>query len=344
MNQMFVVSSYKSVGCTFLDWSIYYLSGQQQFYNVEQQQWIPLSVNPINNINAHGHFKNHPQGLEETQTYLNHLLNINGLTSCYPYSMSIVDAAEKFQIEINNGIEDDDFAKIHDAQKNEYNQILNLVATSPVKLIYIDLSPESILYTIENRSTESTVLKNPQKNKQYTKQQQQIDYETLFFKNSADTWKNLNLTSIWDQREHQALCTRPFDISQSIAVCVDSTHLRLDSRLWWTAGEFVIKKVFDYLSLSLDIDRFSTWRSIYQQWQQPRLKSLEFIFNHQHIVNCIVNNLWCEIDLSFEQEVVIQHCLIYQHNLNLKTWGLKKFPNNTKLLHQLLEPNIHPIA
>ena len=35
--------------------------------------------------------------------------------------------------------------------------------------------------------------------------------------------------------------------------------------------------------------------------------------------------------------------LIYKYGLNLKTWQLEKFPNNTKQLHELLEENIHPI-
>jgi hypothetical protein len=71
---------------------------------------------------------------------------------------------------------------------------------------------------------------------------------------------------------------------------------------------------------------------------------LEFCYNYKHIVDSVVNNWYYQIDLTFEQEVVIQHCLIYQHNLNLKTWELTKFPSNTQDLHKLLEPNIHPIT
>ena len=48
--------------------------------------------------------------------------------------------------------------------------------------------------------------------------------------------------------------------------------------------------------------------------------------------------------LTLKQESIIQHCLIYWHNLNLKTWGLTHFPNNARLLHQLLEPNIHTVT
>ena len=48
------------------------------------------------------------------------------------------------------------------------------------------------------------------------------------------------------------------------------------------------------------------------------------------VFDAIVHNWYYEIDnLTFEQEVIIQHCLIYQHGLNLKTRQLEKFPSNT---------------
>jgi len=78
-------------------------------------------------------------------------------------------------------------------------------------------------------------------------------------------------------------------------------------------------------------------------WQKKQLDLLDFCYNQPHIVDAIVNNLYYEIDLTFDQEIIIQHCLIYQHGLNLKTWQLEKFPNNTQDLHKLLEPNIHSV-
>jgi hypothetical protein len=102
-----------------------------------------------------------------------------------------------------------------------------------------------------------------------------------------------------------------------------------------------MKKSLAHLKFDLDTSKLESWQQIYKKWQQPQLDSLEFMFNCQRIVNSIVNNHWLEIDLTFEQEVVIQHCLIYHHGLNLKTWMLEKFPNNTQELHKLLEPNIH---
>ena len=100
----------------------------------------------------------------------------------------------------------------------------------------------------------------------------------------------------------------------------------------------------NWVELPIDNDRYNQWVPIYEDWQQIQMNSLRFQYNYKHIVDCVVNNWSYNIDLTFDQEVVIQHLLIYQHNLNLKTWQLKKFPGNTKDLHLLLEPNIHPLT
>ena len=49
-----------------------------------------------------------------------------------------------------------------------------------------------------------------------------------------------------------------------------------------------------------------------------------------------------KFNLDLMQEAAIQRELIYNYSLNLKTWQLEKF-TNTKQLHGLLEPNLHPI-
>ena len=57
MNKLICCTSNRSVGCTFLDWSIHFLSGQNKFFNVDQRAWIDLAKNPLDTLNAHGHKK-----------------------------------------------------------------------------------------------------------------------------------------------------------------------------------------------------------------------------------------------------------------------------------------------
>ena len=46
-------------GATFLDWSFHYLKGNDHFWNHEKGL-MPLTSDPLQDINAHNHFKNHP--------------------------------------------------------------------------------------------------------------------------------------------------------------------------------------------------------------------------------------------------------------------------------------------
>jgi hypothetical protein len=341
--KMFAVSSYRSVGCTFFDWSIHYLSGQKNFYSIKNCDWGNLSSNPVTKINAHGHLKNHPRGLNSTKKCIEHLKTVPAITSFYPTPLTLPEAAHSTGITLDGNTTQQDFQKIFSKQKQDFVDTIHYIADQHIDLIYVDTAPESVLYFIENRSREGTVTKIPNGQTVYSLEQIQKDHQELFFKDSLDTWSGQALTEKWDERERLALCSRPFEFDAP-DIALQTPHLKIDSRSLWVNGEHCVKKSLTHLGLSLDESRWDHWIKIYKQWQQPQIQNLEFVFNYHNIVNAIINDLWLEIDLTFEQEVVIQHCLIYHHNLNLKTWKLEKFPNNTRLLHQLLEPNIHPIV
>jgi hypothetical protein len=169
------------------------------------------------------------------------------------------------------------------------------------------------------------------------------EFQEIFFSSSAADWTAQNLNNIWDQRERMALDTRPFDLPLFNQIDLTQPHLWIGCQQLWQQPEKTLTKILEYCELNIDQTRLRLWRPIAHQWQQMQLQLLEFGLVYQHIVDATVNNWNYAIDLSFEQEVIIQHCLIYQHNLNLKTWQLHKFPNNTQALHQLLEPNTHPV-
>ena len=338
--KMFAVASFNSVGCTFLDWSLHYLSGQKNFYHTRSKTWIPLVSDPVSGSNAHAHLKNHPRGLERTKTCVELLNTISGVTSFYPTPLTLKESAASIGIDFNNTTSQQDFEKIFSKRKQDFVDTINYIADQKIDLVYVDVAPECVLYFIEPRTHENTVTKDPDGSTLYTKEQIKTDFQDLFFNDSVNAWANQKLTSKWDERERLALCSRPFDFYPADIV-LQTPHLRLDARSLWINGEATMKKSLAHLKFDLDTSKLESWQQIYKKWQQPQLDSLEFMFNCQRIVNSIVNNHWLEIDLTFEQEVVIQHCLIYHHGLNLKTWMLEKFPNNTQELHKLLEPNIH---
>jgi hypothetical protein len=251
-------------------------------------------------------------------------------------------ACKSLGLELPQLLDQDLTKKIQIKQTQDWGDTLNYCLEQNLKVIYIELNQKSFLYTKPIRSLERMFFES---RPAQCAQEAITHMDDLFFQNAHKVWQQKGLVNIWDQREFLALCRRPFD-NCYIDCAFDHTrpHLWVDSQSLWYNGQHAMEKIMDFCELTIDKKRWKQWFAVYRKWQHLQFKILEFTFNYQHIIDAIVNNWYYKIDeLTFEQEIIIQHCLIYQHGLNLKTWGLKKFPGNTKELHQLLEPNIHAV-
>ena len=328
----------KQVGCTFLDWSIYFLTGQTEHFNTETESWASLVQNPLQGLTAHGHPRNRAHGLKQTQQTISRLQDLNALGSFYMIPPIIIDSAKEL------GINPQTITKSHwDIISNHratfYNKSLSMAAKQDLKIIFVSLDDNLKMFA----NTTRYLGKMPFENRTAESIEEITDsVDRLFFNDSIDTWNSLGLDTLWDKRERIALKQKLFDYDP-IKVELDFDHYWVDVQNLWYNGEREIPKILAWLGLTLNPDKFKEWKPIYQKWQEIILDTLQFQYNHKHIVDSIVNNWSYAIDLTFEQEAFIQHCLIYQHNLNLKTWQLEKFPNNTQDLHKLLETNIHPL-
>lgn len=342
MNNKICVTSHKSVGCTFVEWSLHFLSGQTQYYSVKLNQWLPLSQNPLTEINAHGHHKNHPSGYDNTQLYIekfNSLPN-NAIYSMYPFRLHLDVAAEQAQIALDQIHQPVVMNQLFEFINNDYNKTLQFCCEQQVQLIFVSQDVRVALYHMTHRQLERYVTRPERPT---SEQDLKNETQEVFFKNSISQWKELNLTEIWDVRERMALDIRPLLSVEEYKFDLKLPHYWVNCLDLWTRTENTLKNIMNYLNLEIDADRWQSWLPICKAWQEQQLSLLEFCYNQPHIVESIVNNWYYEIDLTFDQEVLIQHFLIYQFGLNLKTWQLEKFPSNTQDLHKLLEPNIHAI-
>ena len=335
MSQTIVsITSIPSVGATFVDWSIQFLSGQTKHYYAKDNCWIDLVDNPVVNDNAHNYKKNHPDGINQTIEILeNFSQQKDGLFTFYPTATKY-NTAYKQLTQCNE-------TQLMDYIRDDFQKIFEL-CSQKTKLIFIDSSPEISLYHIRMRRLGNLLFKEGQ-NGDAEELQQEVD--NYFFKDSFD---HFNSNNKWDIRERRALNLRPYNVSigsiSDIKINFSLPHLWIDSRSLWTLGDVTLKKIMNYIGLSIDPERFKQWLPVYQQWARRQLEILDFCHELPHIIDSIVNNWDYQLgDLLFEQEVAIQHFLIYKHNLNLKTWQLEKFPTNTKDLHKLLETNIHSV-
>ena len=346
-NNIICATSPTSLGCTFVDWSIQFLSNQSEYYSIEENQWIPLSHNPLIKINAHGHKRNLALGFENSCLYIAELRRkkFKGVMSLYSFPVHPQIAKKHLEIDIKNMSPGDQWKNIHQYQLQDYNQLLEYCGNSQdIKMIYVAPNPQSILYYRNSRSSDSrpsSFLQSAFISSEEIRQEE----DSFFYSHSIQQWKNNKLNNIWDIRERLALCTRPFT-SLSLKynqLNFKNPHLWIDCHELWHSGEHAIKKIMNYADLPISVARFNNWIKVYKEWQKLHIDILEFSWQVDHIVDSIINNWHYNIDLTFDQEVIIQHCLIYKHGLNLKTWQLEKFPTNTKKLHQLLEPNIHSL-
>lgn len=337
MKKIVGITSVQNVGCTFVEWSIHFLSGQHQYYNVSIADWRPLSTDPVTTMNAHGHVKNIAVGSTESSNFIKIFQDTPGdLFSFYPFRPHadlVADLLGKDMYHLST----DDFQQILKEQNNDYQKLFEDSCRAGVKMIYLESNPRNILYhntarTLDRMpfSKERPVDSNAIKN--------QIDQ--VFFADSVEEWADLGLTEIWDRRERLALCKRPFDAIDT-PLNFSLPHFWLASEDLWYNGNQALHQIMAYLELPINTERLLQWELIYRRWQKIQLDVLDFVYKYQHIVDAIVNDWYYKIDLTFDQEVIIQHCLIYQHGLNLKTWQLSKFPSDTRELHKLLEPNIH---
>jgi hypothetical protein len=332
MSKIICSTSPMSVGCTFVDWSINYLSGRSKFLSW-QHSWIDLVNNPLQDKNAHGHLKNHPSGFSQTQKCVENLEQQTDYFSLYPIPLRSNVASQGLDMGDSKFLDE-----LCQRQTTDYNLLLAYLHSKNAKIILVELLDPIPLYFLTSRSG-FIPFGEPRRGSQ---EEIREHFDKLFFYNSQQTWDSLGLTNRWDLRERLALDTRPMEFKNFNVVVPPGTH-NVNVLDLWHNGQQVLIDILNYCDLPMDQERFSSWCDVYTKWQTIQLDFLSFQYTYQHIVDAIINGQDLPIDLTFEQEVVIQHCLIYQHNLNLKTWQLVKFPASTLDLHKLLESNIHSV-
>ena len=335
-NKLFAITCSGSIGGTFLDWSIHWLSGENKFYNIDSG-WGDLSTNPLTSFNSHNHQKNFVGGYRETSSAIDKLKSIlsDNTLSIYADSAKINQVADQLGITKNNisKLLPDVFEYIAE----DFKKMWEHCHSNQVPIIYLNLSYPKI-YNSEIRTLEGKSFLSGQS---YTTVDDVMNNFLNLYFDDADIW--LDATA-WDKRERAAINLRPF-FQPQINKYVDFSipYLYLDAQELWIDGEFTLQKVMKYLKIDVNPSRLASWIPIYHQWQKIQIKLLRFGWNIDHICDAIVNNHYYDIsdyNLDLWHEAIIQHCLLYKYNLNLKSWQLEKFPTNTQDLHKLLESNI----
>lgn len=320
------------IGGAFLTWSLHYLAGHNKVFYVRDRKWLDLPEDPVNRVNAHDWKGNQPLLLEEVVDHIDQLANIEpeGFHTLYCHNFtrhiySRQDYANSFHPAT---------ADVLEQAAAQSQSVILLHSTNPLYLV-----------TYEERTLHHRFSNHDELYSSATEQRE--DFIDYFYKESLETWNQQGLNEIWDQREFLALNMRPLrPISIKDNVNLKRRHFHLNSFDLYTSFDHTLDLLFDHCKLQLDRTRLPLWQDIYKKWQSIHKPRMIFSWYLPEIVDYIINGHDMDLDrfnLDLMQEACIQHFLIYQHGLNLKTWRLDKFIN-TKQLHTLLEPNTHSLS
>jgi len=291
-----------SGGATFLDWSWHWLKGNKKFWNHEIG-WIPLIDNPLGNINAHGHKKNHPGDIESWWRFLdlaqNQMLSPKTDVTFYPNLASV------------------------DGMMEQYVQNLNLMTEKNVAVVVIKktmLAP----YVSERTGRDS-----------------EHDVR-MFLSHNPDIDPGLPIRKIREAASVRLVpqakgwlreIDRAFrSLSNSVLVLNDDEVL--------DDIESCMEKIFSHHNLKISPERLDHWRTIANDWHRKARQEHDF-YNSElpELCDAIVKGSPLELDESktgFVRQSVIMAHLMKDHGSRLLL-PTDEFPKNTKDLHRFLK-------
>lgn len=332
------------IGATFLDWSVLWLSGNTEIFYVEDQQWLPISHDPVENhdttANAHKHKKNHPPGHTQCLAALSVLQSLpsNQITSLVVCQKTTTATIKDLGIASDRLHEDHVWQEILQHQAEDLHRAVESVSSRGIPCVYLAFDSSIPLYLYRCRGGQRDLVdRSP-----LTQQQKWDRDRQIFFPGSLQAWDITPQTPRWDIREMLALTMMPFKGNLLWDLELESNHLWISCHDWWFDTQHAITKIMDYCELSIDKNRWTAWQDVLPKWQKIQNAQLAMQRQLDHLVRCIVQGKNTTLpDLDIFDEALIQHCLIRKHNLNLKTWGLDKFPKDSIELTNRLEPNQH---
>lgn len=298
-----------AIGGTFLDWSLHYLSGATKHYNAHLVEYCPLVENPLTQKNAHGFKSNKSETLSVIEQTIENIKKepSHNLYSFYFHNFSPTD-------------------------EDKENKAVALSLLNCDKIVSLQLNKESKLFHLKIEQRDD--------NRLNAKRLSFDEYIKLHFDKSLSHY-NENL-DIWEMRELIAL-SYDFNIdmgdisrhnfyNQKKCYVIDSTQM-------WKNFDTEIFKLFEFLNIKINFDRYLKWLEVYQQWTDTIIDRVSFSDDFYKIVYYIENNVNYDLSkykLDILQEAYIQQYFIKHKKKNFKIYGLEKF-KNTSELHTLLE-------
>ena len=294
-------------GASFMEWSFNYLSGKEQYFkNWRSRSNIPLTDNPMNSTNAHGHTKNHPKNLKEWRDFVEKAekQESDEPITFYPY------------VDGRVGIND---------MSARFSEGIEYLASRKVEIVHIQKTM-AYPYWYER--------------KYYP--EDDIVYEDTFM---LKQWLGIDeLPGLAKLREMISfrILGRDKKWMEEIQTTIDKVrpHLRISisDREWYRDPPKIMRQVLESFGIKCDEERFKHWKPIADKWQGKILKLLDrYEITLPKTIKAIVDGDDMELeDMNIYQEALIMALLMRDHRCRLLTTQ-DHLPKNTKNLHKLIK-------
>lgn len=334
---------YHNTGAHFVNWSTYYLAGKNYYLTRENNYKSLILPDQVDYQlkNFHHHRTARANGYASVIDFLgaDHQNPHTDMINLYLVSPPLFEHQPTTIEEKSQGLLSENINKRHKNRVHEMSKALDYVQEHGCPVIMCRYHDDDFLSVFYNDRSPTSLIDGRCFD---TIDDARNEWESVFFAEAGQYFDD----NIWDRREKMALTIRPWSGIRSMDQSFNTVrpHLMYNTDDIWNDLPNVILEIIDFIGSEMQAQRWDAWLAVYNHWR--RLHDQSFSRNFKLIVDSIVNNRYMSLkryNMTFYKEVLIQHALIFHYNLNLKTWQLSRFPDNTQDLHSLLETNIHLI-
>jgi hypothetical protein len=290
-----------------LAWTIYYLSGQSNYYYAGFDYWFDVDEEPVSDEASEIEVEVDGSGdIDEFRDFQSSIRSANDFTGLRLICTRISDLKEHNK-EIPDAIAECD------------------------KLIVVGSNKDNHLYSDKSSKHDDEL----------------DDYLLEYFKDSMSAWGDVKDTPWDRREfialNHRPFNNKAI----KNIVDIEHPHFFIDTAELYTDFAKVIPKLFEFIGDPICEERLEQWGKIYELQKNNLRDRIGWDRNFQKIVDSIIAGEDMDLGkfkLDMMRESTILHELLYKHNLNLKAYGLDELPKNTKEIHELLEPNFHTLT
>jgi len=304
-----IFTAMDEVGCTFLNWSFHWLSGDEYSWQNKKSSWVKLPSNPLTKHNAHLFEKNCYGSLEDWKKTIDTFMGFNSKKKDFTF-----------------------FGMCHEG----YQSKIKFALAKEIKTIFLGCDYQR--FRIYNRTESSVFQSKRQLYLDLVKNIKNYFHTVPKIKTLVDSpAKARNFLSLSLRHLKQV---NEFQLIQKENFKSDKNFLFLNLRNFLSDGKGSLEGVFDFLGRKVNRNRLDQWMSIHAKWKKLLLPTLNFYDDLPVILTSIISGddyPLKKYKLNIFTEAIIQYELMKQHHDRLLISDLNKFPDNTKDLTPLLK-------